>query len=82
MLFGFGVLLFAGFAVFFTIDKVSLEKNRGAKVSHIVLAIAMVLVIISVLLNVMHIPGNRELGLIAIVVFVTYLVFFRKTTDG
>lgn len=83
VVFGVGILLFVfGFSISNTIDKISLERKRIAKISQIVFTLALVLMVMSVALSIMRWPINRDLAFPAIIMFSIYVVFFTRYTEG
>ena len=80
---GFGIILFiVGFAVSFTIDKISLEKKLIGKISQIVLSLSMVMIITGPILKLQHLPMAQIVSLSGVILFSIYLVFFTRHTEG
>jgi class 3 adenylate cyclase len=70
------------FSVFYLMDKISIEKNREARISVVVLSLALLLVILSAVSTLLHWPLSAALGYMSVVIFSVYLVFFTRYTEG
>jgi len=70
------------FLIFYLIDKISIERNRAARISVVVLSSALFLVILGAVFTLMRFPGGEILRLISFVIFSIYLVFFTRYTEG
>ena len=78
-----GMTLFIlGFAISFTIDKISLERKLIGKMSQIVLSFSMVLIIIGPIFKLLHLPASSILSLSGVIMFSIYLVFFTRHSEG
>ncbi|MCH8231787.1 MAG: adenylate/guanylate cyclase domain-containing protein [Bacteroidetes bacterium] len=70
------------FSVFYLIDKISIERNREARISVVVLSLALLLVILSSVSTLLHWPLSGALGYMSVIIFSVYLVFFTRYTEG
>jgi len=78
----FAALFNLAFSIMFLKDKISIERNREARISVIVLSIAMLMIILAALATYMHWPLASPLSYFALVIFSVYLVFFTRYTEG
>ena len=75
-------LVTLAFSVFYLIDKISIERNREARISVVVLSLALLLVILSSVSTLLHWPLSGALGYMSVIIFSVYLVFFTRYTEG
>jgi len=79
---GISALFTLAFSVFYVIDKISIERSREARISVVVLSIALLFVILSAVFTLLHLPLSGVLGYMSLVIFSVYLVFFTRYTEG
>ena len=79
---GIAALFTLAFSVFYLIDKISIERNIEARISVVVLSLAMLLVILSAVFTLMHWPLSGVMRFLSLVIFSVYLVFFTRYTEG
>jgi class 3 adenylate cyclase len=79
---GLAVIFTLAFVISYIVDKLSLERTREAKISHIVLSLALLLVILSGVLTLLRNPAAQIVGGVSLVAFSIYLVFFTRHFEG
>ena len=82
ILLAISALFTLAFTVSYLIDKMSLERNREARISVVVLSLAMLLVILSAVFTLLHWPLSGVMRYLSLVIFSVYLVFFTRYTEG
>ena len=82
ILLALAIFLTLAFVVSYIVDKLSFERSRSSKISHLVLSLALFLVIVGGMLTLMKYEGAQFLSFLSLIVFSVYLVFFAQLKEG
>lgn len=78
-----GTLVFIlGFAVPFTIDRLSIQSRRALQISTIILTFSVGLIIMGGVLKILHLPGASVIFYMGAIMIMIYLVFFARESEG
>ena len=78
-----GTLIFVlGFAIPFTIDRITAQSRRALQISTAILTIAISLIVVGGVLKILHLPLSGHALLAGGLLLPVYLIFFARESEG